>query len=132
MTTHSRARREAVAKALYVKDYAAVEAHLNEASETWDRYTDASGIRTRYLAMADDALAAALPDRAAFERAIQQHAFNARELERLRNREVERWKLRPGEWEAAFANYLASEQALIALVYGADAQDGDQEGAEHE
>lgn len=128
MTTHvSRERREAIAKAMYLRDYAAVEASPGEASETWDRYTDMSGIRARFLAMADAAIQTMLPDQNAFGDALDAY-YDA----------VVAFALAGEGWDVS-ATEQAEDQRdaamlhLFALVFGADdAQAGDQEGAEHD
>lgn len=117
MTTTSRERREAVAAAIRRAQYRWVrmETHTDILSE----------------AMADAALAAALPDRAAFEAAVGEVIEGAylqgleRGFSEYRPRNEERSKC------ASEARSRATA-ALIALVYGDDAQAGDQEGAEHE
>ncbi len=50
-----------------------------------------------------------------FIRALRQHVYYARELQRLQDRKAARWTLPPGELESAFARYEASEEHVIAL-----------------
>jgi len=108
MTTHvSRERREAVAAAIRRAQYRWVrmETHTDILSE----------------AMADAALAAALPDKTTFVAVLNQCMV---------------WSgVMALDEEDLSAVLLRDEAArhLLALVYGADdAHDGDQEGAEHE
>ena len=109
MTTHSRERREHVARALSLPTY----------SLTHDE--------CRYLANA--ALDAALPDRAAFERLLEQAIDAAIENQgRMEGTDESMWNLYGFDPEWTATN--DAKAALIALVFGTDdAQAGDQEGA---
>lgn len=120
MTTHvSRERREAVAENIW-----------QNAGNGWFARAHPEGfagrpesIRDIYLGYADAALAAALPDRAAFTGLLDDLVCSATEY----------GNATPNSEREARASYEASEarDALIALIYGADdAQAGDQEGAE--
>ena len=105
MTTTSRVRRAAVAAA------------MQDVDRRWLR--DYRATPTRYEAMADAAIAACLPDRDTF-------------LGLLNHCMV--WNGLIAVDETDTVAVMMRDEAikqLLALVYGADAQDGDQEGAEH-
>ncbi len=109
MTTTSRERREAVAKAI-------TDARLRIAG---------NDTRNMALVLADAACATCLPDRVQFLGLLDDLVCSATEY----------GNATPNSEREARAAYEASEarDALITLVYGADdAQAGDQEGAEHE
>jgi len=77
--------------------------------------SDAKDIRDGVRTVVEAYLAALPNDEAAFTAALSQHVFNTRELQRLNDREADRWKLRPGEREEAFARWEASEQDVWLL-----------------